>query len=150
LLHQEKEENMNEKKGKIDIERRKNELVEKYKKHLDEIFEITSFDSTFDEIEKSVDSRFEKNRNEVIETRIECDPDGISANDYNPDETCSCICGACATLCRDDDGNAKITERDIKTKRGKVKTREYGYYCSHCRKVFFPSAKKTKARSRKL
>lgn len=141
---------MNDKKKKKDIEIKKKELVEKYKKHIDEIFDSSAFNSTFDEIEKSVDSKFEKNRDEVIESLIECDPDGISAKDYNPDETCACICGACATLSRDDDGNVKITERDIKTKRGIVTTREYGYYCSHCRKVFFPSAKKTKALRRKL
>ncbi len=141
---------MNDKKTKIDIESKKKELVEKYKKYIDEIFDSSTFNSTFDEIEKFVDSKFEKNRNEVIEKRIEHDPDGISTNDYNPHETCACICGACATLCRNDDGTVKIMERDIKTKRGIVKTREYGYYCSHCRKVFFPSAKKTKTLRRKL
>jgi len=141
---------MRDKKKKIDIEKTKKELVEKYKKYVDEIFDSSTFNSTFDEIEKSVDSKFEKNRNDVIESRIEYDPAGISANDYNPDETCACICGACATLCRDDEGNVKTIERDIKTKRGIVKTREYGYYCSHCRKVFFPSAKETRALRRKL
>ena len=51
---------------------------------------------------------------------------------------------------KDENGTVKTFEREIKTKRGIVKTKEHGYYCSHCRKVFFPSPKKSPTIQRKL
>jgi len=148
LLRQQKEGTMKDKKKKIDIEETKKELVEAYKTKVDKIFDSATYDLTFDEREKLIDGEMDEDRCKVLEKHIENDP--ISISNKDPDDTCVCPCGRCGTLCRDEQGNPKIVEREIKTKRGTVKIKEYGYYCSHCRKVFFPSAKKAKSIRGKL
>lgn len=139
---------MVEKKKRIDIEKIKQELLEAHKKKLDKVFDSSTNDLTFDEREKLIDSLLDEDRCKVLEEHIEHDP--ISASSKDPEDTYVCSCGRCSILCRDEQGNPKIEEREIKTKRGIVNIREYGYYCSHCRKVFFPSARKAKAIRRKL
>jgi DNA replication initiation complex subunit (GINS family) len=139
---------MTVKKKKIDIEKTKKEMLEVYKRKLDKIFDNSTYDLTFDEREKLIDSELDEDRCKVLEEHIESDPASIINKE--PDDTCVCPCGRCATLYRDDQGNPKILERTIKTKRGTVNIKEYGYYCSHCRKVFFPSEKKAKAICGKL
>ncbi len=136
------------KKKRIDIEKTKKEIIDVYKRKLDKIFDSSTYNLTFDELEKLIDSELDEDRCKVLEEHIENNPTNIGSKD--PDSTFVCPCGRCAALCRDEEGNPKIVERDIKTKRGIVKIKEYGYYCSHCRKVFFPSAKKTKTLRRKL
>lgn len=133
-----------------DVEQRIEELVGEYRKELREIFSEDTFDLTFDEREKLIDGKMDRGRCKVLQKHIEDDPDGISMNNYNPEETGLCRCGTCATLCRDEKGNTKIFSRQIKTKRGVVDVKEYGYYCSGCRKVFFPSSKKAKTIQGKL
>jgi hypothetical protein len=133
---------------KKDIEKRKKELLEAYKKKLDKIFDSGTYDLTFDQREKLIDAEFDGDRCKVLEEHIESDPESVG--NKKPDETSVCVCGRCATLCRDEEGDPKIVEREIKTKRGVVKIKKWGYYCSHCRKVFFPSGKKAKAIRRKL
>jgi len=141
---------MKQKKKRSDVEQAKEELVEKFKVRVDRLFAPETFDLTFDEREKLMDTMLDKGRCEVLEEHIEKDPNGISKNDYNPDETQLCHCGRCAQICKDENGTVKTFEREIKTKRGIVKTKEHGYYCSHCRKVFFPSPKKSPTIQRKL
>ena len=121
----------------------KEELLEAYKKHLDEIFDPKNFNLSFDEREQLISGKMKKETSCVIEQHIEKDPEGISKNDYKPDETCMCPCGTEAVLSRDKDGKPRIFEREIKTKNKPIKIREYGYYCSKCRKVFFPSPQNT-------
>jgi hypothetical protein len=118
------------------------ELVKEYRQGLEEIFAKDTFKLTFDEREKLIDHKIDKGRCRILEKHIEEDPDGISQNDNKPDEVSRCICGSCATLCRDENGDTKIFEREIKTKRGPIKVKEHGYYCSKCRKLFFPQRKK--------
>jgi hypothetical protein len=139
-----------QKKRKPDVEQFKEKMLQKFKDRLDKLFAPETFDLTFDEREKLIDAMLDKGRCEVLEEHIEKDPHGIAKNDYTPDETQSCHCGACAPLCRDAHGNPKFFEREVKTKRGSIKTKEYGYFCSKCRKVFFPSPKKAKTIQRKL
>ncbi|MBI4689007.1 MAG: hypothetical protein HY754_01845 [Nitrospirae bacterium] len=109
-----------------------------------------TFDLSFDEREKLIDGKVDKGRCKILQKHIEEDPEGISVNNYHPEETSLCLCGACTTLCRDEKGDIKIFSRQIKSKRGVVDVKEYGYYCSKCRKVFFPSPKKAKTIQRKL
>jgi hypothetical protein len=141
---------MEHKKKTSDVEHLKQELLEKYKKHLDKLFAPETFNLTFDEREKLIDSLLDKGRCEVLEEHIEKDPDGIAKNDYHPDETQLCRCGSCAILCKDKEGKVRIFEREIKTKRGIVTVKEHGYYCSKCRKVFFPSPQKARTVRRTL
>lgn len=138
------------KEKKSEVDRAIDKMVKEYRQELREIFAKDTFDLTFDEREKLIDSKIDKARCEILEKHIEKDPDGISKNNNNPDEVSSCICGSCATLCRDEKGNIKIYEREIKTKRGPITVQEHGYYCSKCRKIFFPSKKETKPVQRKL
>ena len=129
-------------KGKKESSDAKNtidDLVDNYRKQLEEIFSKDTFNLSFDEREQLISGKMKKETNNVIEQHIEKDPEGISKNDYKPDETYMCPCGTEAVLCRDKDGKPRIFERKIKTKDGPVKIREHGYYCSKCRKVFFPS-----------
>lgn len=139
-------------KKKIDPEVKKavDKLIEAKREELYEIFAEETFNLTFDQREKLIDSKLDKQRCEVLEKHIEEDPDGIARSNNKPQEVSKCICGGCATLCRDEKGNPKIFERDIKTKRGPVTVKEYGYYCSKCRKIFFPSEKKAHSIQRKL
>ena len=130
-------------KERSDLKKIKRELIESYEKHLDEIFDSKTFNLSFDEREQLISGKMKKETNSVIEQHVEKDPEGISKNDYKPDETCMCPCGTEAILRRDKDGKPMIFEREIKTKDGPVKIREYGYYCSKCRKVFFPSPQNT-------
>lgn len=141
---------MTKEKRDRSIEEVKEGLLLDYKEHLDKIFAPETFDLTFDEREKLIDRVLDKERCKTLEEHIEKDPDGVTKNNYHPDETCLCYCGVCATLSRDDKGNPKIYNREIKTKRGIITTKEHGYYCSKCRKVFFPSPKKIKSVQRKL
>lgn len=124
------------------IKETKEELMETYRKHLDDIFEKGTFNLTFDEREQLISGKFKKETTRVLEKHIEKDPQGVSKN-KEPEETTLCHCGTEATLCRDENGNLKVSEREIKTKSGPVKIKEYGYYCSKERKVFFPSPKNT-------
>ncbi|MFH0807767.1 MAG: hypothetical protein V2A57_05060 [Elusimicrobiota bacterium] len=132
------------------VEELKEELVKDYREHLDKIFASKTFDLTFDEREKLIDATLDKGRCKILEEHIEKDPDGVSKNNYQPDETCLCHCGTCAPLCRGKKGEPKVFEREIITKRGIVNTTEYGYYCQKCRKVFFPSPEKAAGIQRKL
>jgi hypothetical protein len=126
-------------KERESIEKDKKELVEGYEKDLDEIFKHKNSNLTFDEIEKLVDEKMDTARSDVIEKFIEKGQEKKSQEGIEPEETYACACGTEATLCRDDNGKVEIFERAIQTKRGHVKTKEIGYYCSKCRKVFFPS-----------
>lgn len=135
---------MEDRKKKSEVEQTINELVKEYRHELEEIFAKDTFNLTFDERENLIDRKIDKGRCQILEKHIEEDPDGISKNDNKPDEVSSCICGSCATLCRDEKGDIKIFEREIKTKRGVIKVTEHGYFCSKCRKIFFPSKEKTK------
>ena len=130
-------------KERSDLKKIKRELIESYEKHLDEIFDSKTFNLSFDEREQLISGKMKKETNSVIEQHVEKDPEGISKNDYKPDETCMCPCGTEAILRRDKDGKPMIFEREIKTKDGPVKIREHGYYSSKCRKVFFPSPQNT-------
>jgi len=125
-------------------------LVDEYREELKELFFKDTFELTFNEREKLIDSKLDKGRCKILEQHIEKDPDGISKNNNHPDETSLCHCGACSPLCRDEKGNPKMFDREIKTKRGIVITKEHGYYCSKCRKVFFPSPQKVRTIQRKL
>lgn len=139
-------------KKEIDPEVKKaiDELIEKQREDLYKIFAKDTFNLTFDEREKLIDSKIDIHRCEILQRHIEKDPDGISKNNYTPDETVLCACGTCATLSRDENGDIKAYERKIKTKHGVVQVTEYGYSCPKCRKVFFPSKEKTKPAKRKL
>ncbi len=121
-----------------EIEKVKEELREAYNKHLDEIFAAKTFNLSFDEREKLIYEKLKKETNKIVEKHIDKDPEGSSRT---PPETYMCPCGTEAPLCRDTRGNPKIFEREIKTKSGPVKIREYGYYCTKDRKIFFPSPK---------
>lgn len=114
------------------------ELIESQRQDLYEIFAKETFDLTFDEREKLIDSKIDIHRCEILQRHLEKDPDGIS-EENEPEETSECACGNSGILKRDEDGNIKIYKRDVKTKRGLVTIQEYGYFCSKCRKVFFPS-----------
>lgn len=134
---------MKRKKERVDAEETINELVDAYREHLREIFAKDTFELSFDEREKLIDGKVQKERNRIIEEHIEKDPEGISKNNNNPDETSLCACKTEGILCRDKEGKVKIFKRTIQTKRGPVKIKEYGYYCTKCRKIFFPSPKDT-------
>lgn len=125
-------------KKKSEVDKTINDMVEKYRDKLKEIFAKDTFNLTFDEREKLIDGKIDKARCEILEKHLEKDPGNKCKPNYSPDETEICLCGNPATLCRDDNGNRKIFEREIKTKNGLVKVTEYGYFCSKCRKVFFP------------
>ena len=127
------------KKVSDEVKKVVDKLVEEHRDHLYEIFSKDTYNLSFDEREQLISGKMKKETNNVIEQHIEKDPEGISKNDYKPDETCMCPCGTEAILRRDKDGKPMIFEREIKTKDGPVKIREHGYYCSKCRKVFFPS-----------
>jgi hypothetical protein len=126
------------KKKENDIEKVKEELRKAYNKHLDKIFAPETFNLSFDEREKLIDEAMLEERNDIIEEHIEKDPKGTACA---PVETCMCPCGTEAPLCKDKDGSPRIFEREIKTKSGPIKVKEYGYYCSKDRKIFFPSPK---------
>lgn len=119
-------------------------LVNEYRAELKEVFSKDTFELTFDEREKLIDSKVDKSRCKILEEHIEKDPAGIYKNNKHPDETSLCHCGTCSPLFRDNKGNPKLFDREIKTKRGIVNVKEYGYYCAICRKVFFPSPEKIK------
>jgi len=123
------------------IEKLKEHLTQDYRKKLDEIFSQETFDLSFDEREKLIDQKIDKQRNHVLQTHLEKDPDGIVEDNNLPEQTKLCVCGCCTILCKDENGNPKIFIRQLKTKRGLLTVKEYGYYCSKCRKVFFPSEK---------
>jgi len=116
------------------------EMVEAEREELYKLFSKDTFDLTFDQREKLIGTEFKKKACQALEKHIELDPDGVSTE---PDETTVCHCGACAKLCRGSEGIIKTFTREIKTKQGIVKVCEHGYYCPHCRKVFFPSPQKT-------
>lgn len=138
-----------EKKVPDEVKKTIEELAEKYKEKLYEIFAKDTFDLTFDEREKLIDTKIDTCRGDIIETHIDNDRKKNFRND-NPLETYLCNCGRESVLCKDTKGNPKIFERTIQTKRGPVKIKEYGYYCSKCRRSFFPSKKKVKVIQRKL
>ncbi|MCX6005327.1 MAG: hypothetical protein NT082_06615 [Chloroflexi bacterium] len=123
------------------------EIVEAEREDLYELFSKEKFDLTFDQREKLIDTKLKEKACKILEKHIEFDPDGVSKE---PDETTVCHCGACAKLCRDNDGHIKIFSREIKTKQGIVEVEEHGYYCHCCRKVFFPSPQKAATFQRKL
>lgn len=124
--------------------------MNKYREHLYEIFsKDPTFNLTFDEIEQLVDEKMETDRSDVIAKYIEKGLDETSSN-KNPDGTCLCVCGTSTILCRNKEGKPKVFERTIQTKRGHVKIKEYGYYCSKCRKIFFSYEKKIKTTQREL
>lgn len=126
-----------EKKLDGDVKTAIDELIEKHRTHLYEIFADNTFTLTFDEREKMIGGKMKEEICKILEKHIEKDPMGVHKNEDNPDETCLCPCGTEAVLCRDKNGKPRIFEREIKTKDGLVKIQEYGYYCSKCRKVFF-------------
>ena len=134
---------MIEKKEKGKSEKVKSELLEAYKKHLDEIFDQDTFNLTFDEREKLISEKMKDETCKVIEKHIKEDPKGISGNKHNPEESCLCECNTEALLCRDEQSNIKIFKREIKTKSGPVIVGEHGYYCTKCRKLFFSTKKNT-------
>jgi len=141
---------MTNKKDSSDVEKLKEELLNDYKEHLDKLFAAETFDLTFDEREKLIDKAVNKNRCKILTEHLEKDPDGVSKNNYHPDESSLCQCGACAPLHRDKNGEPKVFKREIKTKGGSITVQEYGYYCSQCRRIFFPSPKKAGSVQRKL
>lgn len=127
------------KKGK-DVEGIKKGLEEEYEKDLaEEVFKSKDRPLTFDEIEDLIDKKMDRSRNKIIQEVIEKGQSKKMKANGGPEETSVCVCGTEVTLCRDDKGNPKVYEKQIQTKRGYVKLKEYGYYCSKCRKVFFPS-----------
>jgi hypothetical protein len=131
---------MVEREKKSEVEQKIDKMVDKYREELKELFAEETFDLTFDQREKLIDSKIDKARCEILEKHIEQDPDGIFKNKGIPDELAQCLCGNSAILCRDErTGDRKIYDREIKTKHGIVKTKEYGYHCCKCRKIFFPS-----------
>ena len=120
------------------------ELTEAHRKHLYEIFTKDTFKLSFDEREKLISGKMDKEVCKILEKHIEEDPQGICKKKKKiPDETCLCPCGREAILKTDKKGTPKIFEREIKTASGTIKVEEYGYYCSKCRKIFFPSQKST-------
>jgi len=123
------------------------EIIEADREELYEFFSEEKFDLTFDQREKLINTKLKEKACKVLEKHLHFDPDGVS-ND--PNETTLCHCGACAKVCRDANGSIKTFTRKIKTKQGIVDINEHGYYCSKCRKVFFPSPQKTKTIQRKL
>lgn len=130
---------MEQEKGMEKIDGIKEELVEECEKDLEEIAKSTDRPLTFDEIEKLVDEKLDTARNEVIAKIVENKQEKKMRSNGEPEETSICICGTEATISRDSKGKIKIFEREIETKKGTVKMKEYGYYCTKCRKVFFPS-----------
>ncbi len=137
------------KKEKTDREETINELVDEYREQLRNIFNETKSKRTFDEIEKLVDEKIDAERSNIISKCIEEEIEKFSKN-KDPEQTCLCVCNTEAILCKDKEEKLKIFERTLQTKRGPVKMKEYGYYCSKCRKIFFPSKKRTKSIQRKL
>jgi len=129
-------------KHQEDIQKVKGDLMKKYEEHLDEIFANGTYDLTFDQREKLISKKLEKETTEIMERHIEKDPKGVSKE---PAETWLCMCQTEAVLCRDPEGNPVIYERHIQTKSGPVLVKEYGYYCTKDRKIFFPSQKDTSA-----
>ena len=125
------------------------ELTEKYRNKVYEIFSKDTFKLTFDEREKLIDEKVDSCRSDLIETHIEKDRKE-TYNDDKPNETYLCICGRESILRKNKAGDPQIFERTLQTKRGTVKIKEYGYYCSKCRNVFFPSKSKIKVIQRKL
>jgi hypothetical protein len=138
---------MTEKKVDPEVKKAVDEIVEAEREELYELFSEENFNLTFDQREKVIDTKLKEKACKLLEKHIELDPDGISKN---PDETTLCHCGACSKLCRDTEGHIKTFKREIKTKQGIVEVEEYQYYCSKCRKVFFPSPQKVKTIQRKL
>lgn len=128
---------------KDNIEETKKGLIEKYEGDLDEILKASDRPLTFDEIEKLVDEKMDTARNEVIQKIIEKKQEKETCKNGEPEETSVCVCGTEVTLCRDKKGNPKLFERELQTKRGSIKQKEFGYYCPKCRKVFFPSKERT-------
>lgn len=131
---------MVQRKKNSEVDQRIDKMVDKYREELKEIFAEETFDLTFDQREKLVDSKIDKARCEILEAHIAQDPDGLLKNKGLPDELTQCLCGNSAILSRDErTGDIKIYEREIKTKRGTIKVKEHGYFCCRCRKIFFPS-----------
>ncbi len=131
---------MAKKEINTEVKKAIDELFEKQKQDLYEIFAEETFDLTFDEREKLVDSKIDKARCEILEAHIAQDPDGMLKNKGLPDELTQCLCGNSAILSRDErTGDIKTYEREIRTKRGTIKVKEHGYFCCKCRKIFFPS-----------
>ena len=126
-----------------ETEQKIEELVEQHREHLREIFSEDTFNLTFDEREKLISGKMKKETCKVLEKHIKDDPKGICEQNHKPDESCLCDCNTEALLCRDEDGNIKIFEREIKTKDGPVMTKEFGYDCPKCRSLFFSTKKKT-------
>jgi uncharacterized protein YqkB len=131
---------MNKKKTQAhdNIQKIKKELMNEYAAHLDEIFAKDTFEMTFDEREKLISGKFAEESTKVIEKHLEKDPQGV-CDDNIPSETCLCPCGTIAILCKTEEGLPKIFEREMQTKNGPLKIKEYGYYCPKDRKIFFPS-----------
>lgn len=141
---------MSREKGSGSIEKTKEDLLERYEKDLGEIFKHKNTGLTFDELEKLVDEKMDTARSDILQMLVEREQERKSAEGIEPEETCICVCGTEVRLCRDKGGNPKIFERTVQTKRGPVKIKESGYYCSKCRKIFFPSEKRAQVIQRKL
>ena len=141
---------MEQEKRKGKNEETKQGLVEEYEKDIDEIFKASDKPLTFDEIEKLVDEKMDTARNEVIQKIIEKKQEKETRKNGEPEETSICICGTEVTLCRDKKGNPETFKRELHTKRGHIKQKEFGYYCPKCRKVFFPSKERAKVIQGKL
>ena len=129
--------------GKEKSEGIKKKLLEEYEEELEEIFKSKDRPLTFDEIEKLVDEKMDRARNEIIQKVVENEWRKKIRKNGEPEETSICVCGTEVTLCRDKKGNAKIFERELHTKRGHIKQKEFGYYCPECRKIFFPAKERT-------
>ena len=134
---------MTRKKLNDETEKQIDELMEKHREHLYEIFSKDTFNLTFDEREKLISEKMKDETCNVLEEHIKEDPKGISGHNHTPDESCLCVCNTEALLCRDEQGNIKIFKREIKTKSGPVIVGEHGYYCTKCRKLFFSTKKNT-------
>lgn len=124
------------------LEQTKKDLLNDYSKHLDEIFAKGTYDMSFDERETMISGKLAKEIASVMEKHLEEDPQSVD-NNNGPEEIILCPCGTIAILRKDEKGNPKIYKREIQTKDGPVNIKEYGYYCSKDRKIFFPSQKNT-------
>lgn len=122
------------------IKEKKEKLLKDYEKKLDKLFSADTDDFTFDQLENMLDDQLKDSFTNTLEERIDKEP--FSSSDI-PDETCVCSCGTESLLCRDNNGNPKVFEREIKTKNGAITVKEFGYYCEKDRKFFSPK-KKTK------
>ena len=132
---------MTDKNETNDVKKEMDKMTEKYRERLHKIFSKDTFKLSFDEREKLISGEMKEETCDVLEKHIEEDPEGISKADSEPDDTCICVCGTESILRRDKDGHPRIYKRTIQTKSGPVEIKEHGYYCSKCRKVFFPSQK---------